>query len=281
MTTQAFEAMGCAVLVEGATQAEQPRIEGLFAERDRIFSRFRPDSELNRVNGSRALVVEVSAEFAEMTALALRVARKTNGLVDPTLGAAVEATGYDRDFGELRPDPRPPSAGSPGRWQSVRVARRWLSRPPGLRLDLNGVVKSRTVDDALRLIAGAGFVGAGGDLATRLPVDIALPGGGAVRLVRGGIATSGRVKRRWLRAGVWHHHLIDPHTGRASGSSWLEVTAGAGTCLRADVAAKAAFLLSDAGPAWLDVRGLAGRFVAPDRMVETAAWRQALELAAA
>ena len=38
----------------------------------------------------------------------------------------------------------------------------------------------------------------------------------------------------------------------------------AGTCLEADVAAKAAFLLGRDGPAWLDARGLAGRFLPED-----------------
>jgi hypothetical protein len=38
----------------------------------------------------------------------------------------------------------------------------------------------------------------------------------------------------------------------------------AGTCLEADVAAKAAFLLGFDGPAWLDARGLAGRFLPED-----------------
>ena len=38
----------------------------------------------------------------------------------------------------------------------------------------------------------------------------------------------------------------------------------AGSCLEADVAAKAAFLLGPDGPAWLDARGLAGRFLPED-----------------
>ena len=38
----------------------------------------------------------------------------------------------------------------------------------------------------------------------------------------------------------------------------------AGTCLEADVAAKAAFLLGHDGPAWLDARRLAGRFLPED-----------------
>ena len=47
-----FESMGCEVVVEGATAAEAERVRALFEERDGIFSRFRPDSELSRVNAA-------------------------------------------------------------------------------------------------------------------------------------------------------------------------------------------------------------------------------------
>ena len=129
---------------------------------------------------------------------------------------------------------------------------RLLMRPVGLELDLNGVVKGQTVDEAVGLLSGDGFVAAGGDYAGHGEFDVALPGGDSVRVTHGGLATSGTTKRRWLRAGVWQHHLIDPGSGRPAESPWTEVTVSAGTCLQADVAAKAAFLLGPDGPAWLD-----------------------------
>jgi thiamine biosynthesis lipoprotein len=70
------------------------------------------------------------------------------------------------------------------------------------------------------------------------------------------------------------HHLIDPRTGRPAESRWDEVTVAADSCLAADVAAKAAFLLSDEGPAWLDERGLAGRFREGDVFVENRGWNE-------
>ncbi len=51
------------------------------------------------------------------------------------------------------------------------------------------------------------------------------------------------------------------------------MTVAAGSCLGADVAAKAAYLLSDDGPDWLDERALPGRFLAEDDLVENEAWR--------
>src|SRR5947208_3006117 len=103
------------------------------------------------------------------------------------------------------------------------------------------------------------------------------PGGGSVGLVSGGLATSGRTKRRWVRAGVEQHHLIDPRTGLPSASRWEQVTVCGATSLAADVAAKAAFLLGDDGPDWLDERGLPGRFLDDGHVVLTAAWRERVE----
>jgi len=269
--------MGCQVAVGGATSNEAARIEELFHERDRMFSRFRADSELSRVNRAPGELARVSSEFEAMARRALRAAASTGGLVDPTLGEAVEAAGYDRDFDELADHPEPALTGPPGRWRSLRLGHGLLSRPQGLRIDLNGVVKGRTVDDALCLIGGDGYVSAGGDLATRGTLDVELPGGGAVRVVHGGLATSGSARRRWQRAGLWQHHLIDPRRGRPSESPWLEVTVSAGTCLQADVAAKAAFLLGLGGPAWLDARGLPGRFLFREgRTLTNLAWRRSI-----
>ncbi len=255
-----FRSMGCTVVVGGASAPEQRAIERLFADRERLFSRFVAASELNLVNAAAGRPVRVSQAFADMLALALDAAAETDGLVVPTLGSQLEDAGYDRDFSALEDDLRPPADAEPPRG-AVRVSGRWVGVPDGVRLDLNGVVKGRTVDDALSIMRGDGFVSAGGDLAARGPVVAALPGGGTVRLVRGALATSGTDRRRWSRGGRLQHHLIDPRTGRPSESPWEQVTVCGLTCTGADIAAKAAFLLGAGGPAWLDARGLPGRFV--------------------
>ena len=97
-------------------------------------------------------------------------------------------------------------------------------------------------------MVGPGFVSAGGDLAARGPLEVALPAGAAIRLERGALATSGTLTRSWVRRGERLHHLVDPTTGRSAASPWTCVTVAGATCLNADVAAKAAFLLGDAGP---------------------------------
>jgi FAD:protein FMN transferase len=239
-TVERLRAMGCDVAVAGGDAAS---VAAVLERWEDAFSLFRPESELSGVNTSPALVVTVSPFFAATLQTALDVAAGTDGLVDPTLC---------------------------GRWTEVAVSGRLLSRPPGLRLDLNGVVKALAVDEATATLTGPGFVSVGGDIAVRGPVDVALPARGAVRVVAGGLATSGTASRG--------AHLVDPATGAPSDSCWEQVTASGVTCLAADVAAKAGFLLGERGPVWLASRGIPGRFVSPDgEVLENTCWSRATE----
>jgi thiamine biosynthesis lipoprotein len=255
----AFRAMGCDVALPYGAPAGL--VWALFEERDARFSRFRPSSELSRVNALPLGLTLVSGEFASMLILSLDAARATDGLVTPAVGGAILAAGYDCDFDRLPPDVGAVVPAAVPSWHSISVHGGGLLRTETVQLDLNGVVKAKTIDDALEL-AGSGWVSAGGDVAAREPVVVGLPGGGTIALHEGGLATSSVAKRRWLAAGEPQNHLIDPRTGRPTASPWRDVTVAASTCLIADVAAKAALLLGAAGPAWLDERRLAGRFVA-------------------
>jgi thiamine biosynthesis lipoprotein len=99
-------------------------------------------------------------------------------------------------------------------------------------------------------------------------------------LREGALATSGSTKRWWLRAGRVQHHLIDPRTSRPAETPWAQVTACGASCLAADVAAKAGFLLGERGPAWLDRKGIPARFLtADDEITVNAAWRSSVGVA--
>src|SRR5207244_1245537 len=131
VTVHRFEAMGCAIVVGGATQRERAAVEALFRHYDAVFSRFVPASELNAVNAAAGRPVTVSPLFSRVLAVALDAAAQTAGLVDPTLGAQLEAAGYDRDFAELDA-----AAGllvfmntSRERWRSIRAHEQLLRLP--------------------------------------------------------------------------------------------------------------------------------------------------------
>ena len=273
--------MGCEVVVGGASDRDASGVERLFATLEAALSRFRPTSDLARLNDSAAEAVIVSPVLAAAIEDALRAAAATDGICDPTIAAALDAAGYDCSF-ELVDAPSAAPPVPAGRWREIALSGLLVRRPPGLRLDLNGVVKGRAVDDALALVEGPGFVSAGGDLATRGELAVALPGGGTVTLENGALATSGVSSRSWRHAdGGSAHHLIDPATGAPSASPWECVTVCAATCLAADVAAKTAFLLGGDGPGWLERRGLAGRFLARGGDVALAAgWPRSREAVA-
>ncbi len=94
---------GVQVVVTDASQLSAARamLETDLAAVDLACSRFRPDSEIVTLDrqmtgvpgGTRAEPVAVSPLLAEAIAVALRAARLTDGDVDPTVGAAMNAVG--------------------------------------------------------------------------------------------------------------------------------------------------------------------------------------------
>ena len=71
---------------------------------DATCSRFRPDSDLSRASAAAGTWVEVDPLLVQAVDAALVAARSTDGLVDPTLGRALVALGYDRDLDLVRAD---------------------------------------------------------------------------------------------------------------------------------------------------------------------------------
>ena len=134
-------------------------------------SRFRADSEISAVHRTAGGVHLLSEGLAEAIAVALTAARWTGGLVDPTVGGALEALGYDRDFAAIRRGGAMPPvpARVPG-WESVRLDGRCLRLPAGTRLDLGATAKGlgsdRAASAAATAITGGGvLVSLGGDIA--------------------------------------------------------------------------------------------------------------------
>ena len=95
---------------------------------DAACSRFRPDSELCSLDGS-GRPAELSPLLAEAIAVALRAARLTGGDVDPTVGAAMAAVGYD--LVRLSDRPGEPVAVSPLLAAAVAAALRAADETDG------------------------------------------------------------------------------------------------------------------------------------------------------
>jgi thiamine biosynthesis lipoprotein len=229
-------------------------VQAEFDRLERMLSRFRPDSELSRLNREREL--EASAELVELIELALEARAATGGRFDPTLHDALVAAGYDRTFAELPPDASGGGAAPPVGGGRVALDGRRIELGPGASLDLGGIAKGYAADRCAALLAplGPALVNAGGDLAVSAPrsdgpwpVGVDVPQGQlTLALSGGGLATSGRDRRRWRRGCEERHHLIDPATRRPAEGCPLAITVSAASATAAEVIAKALFL---AGPA--------------------------------
>jgi thiamine biosynthesis lipoprotein len=209
--------------------------------------------------------------------------------VDPTVGAAVIALGYDRDFSLLEADdvlvPRVRATSVPG-WRAVHVNRlaRTVRVGRGVTLDLGATAKALAADRAAaraREAAGCGvLVSLGGDIAM---CGGAPPGGWRIRvtddhrsglsapgqtitLAGGGLATSSTTARRWRTAAGVAHHLVDPATGQPAAGAWRTVSVCAATCLDANIASTAAIVRGERAVGWLASLGL------PSRLVSAAGW---------
>jgi thiamine biosynthesis lipoprotein len=250
---------------------------------DHQASRFRPDSEISRINDAGGGLFLLGDGLAQAIGVALAAARWTSGLTDPTVGAALIDLGYDRDFAAIdpgRPDPAPPPSRAPG-WRSVLLAGFLLRLPAGMRLDLGATAKGLGADRAVRAAMcatgeGGILVELGGDIAVAgtpprggWPITVADPAAGSpparvVRLPAGAIATSSTACRRWRRADRTMHHIVDPRTGLPADGPWQMATVAAATCADANAAATAAIVAGHEAEEWLTRTGLPARLAGRD-----------------
>lgn len=261
-------------------------LERELSELDALCSRFRPESELTRLNAAAGRPTVVSAKLLEHIQVALRAAAASDGLVDPTVGRTLRLAGYDQTFDAVRSRDarsfRPCFASVPG-WRCIEidVERRTVRLPAGTELDLGATAKALAADRIARsaadAVGGGVLVSLGGDVsvdgappaegwAIRLADDHAAPldaPGPVIAIRTGGVASSGTTARRWRAGRAELHHIVDPRTGRPADTPWRLVSVAAGSCLEANVASTAAVVLGDAAPAWLS------RSCLPSRLVRT------------
>jgi thiamine biosynthesis lipoprotein len=219
--------------------------ESEFHRLEDILSRFRQGSELSVLN--RDGQIEASLDLARVVALSLEARLRTNGRFDPTVHDAVVSAGYDRSFELVAEDGG--GAAHPARCGGgFRLIGSRIELDPGVRLDLGGIGKGYAVDRAADVLAAAGpcLVNAGGDVGVRggsWPVGV--EGSVTIELSGGALATSGRDRRHWRRAGRELHHLIDPSTGSPAETDLVRATAVGSDAVEAEVLAKWLFLAGE------------------------------------
>lgn len=245
---------------------------------EQCWSRFRPDSELSRLNASAGEWIEVSAPMLLALTCAADLHRATRGCFDPTILDALERAGYDRSFelvtGAVEAD-GPDGESAPGFAASgfaapgfdgleVDFQRAGVCLPRGTRIDLGGIGKGLAADLLARGLIDRGarsaLVEIGGDLRARgeapaegswrIPVEdpfdparIAFE----VEIDDAALVASTTQIRTWKRGARTHHHLIDPATGHCARTGVAAVVATGRDAWWAEGVAKA-IIVAGAGP---------------------------------
>ena len=287
MATDVSVQIAAAPARRAETEAAADACMAWFEEVDQRLSRFRPASELSWLNAAAGEWFSASETLYDCMALAVAAAASSGGLFDPTMLRELVGLGYDRDFAAIaqrevdHSDARLTSQMPIERatWREIALdpQRRRVRLPADAQLDLGGIAKGWSADIALARYC-AGFPGAlinvGGDLRAQggpqpgalwsvsvrdprlelVGLDNSATHLATVSLSRGALATSGAVRRWWLRDGQRQHHLLDPRTGQpvplwvaeddTPNSLLATATAFAPTAARAEVAAKLALLRS-------------------------------------
>lgn len=220
-------------------------IKQLIDSLNTIFSDYDPDSELNRATAqAHQQPVVLSSPLTAVIEQSLAIARQTGGAFDISIGPLSRL--WRRAFRrQVFPEK-----------EAIRAARRkvnyrWIQlegntlrlKRPGMRLDLGGIAKGKTVDYIADLLENQGIthylIDGGGDIRVlghppnQSAWRIELPGGAVREMNSGAIATSGDQYRYLEYQGQRYSHLIDPRTGYGVQGQHT-VTVAASTAAAAD-----------------------------------------------
>jgi thiamine biosynthesis lipoprotein len=224
----------------------------------------------------------VSPLLATLVEVALRAAEESDGAVDPTVGNALCALGYDRDLSIVDVDGLAVTVKIAG-WRSVTLSGTTLTLPKDTVLDLGATAKAFAADCCARLVADAldtgVLVSLGGDIATAGPASqgwqvlvqdrdddpscvVKMPAGKA-------IATSSTRSRQWRRGDRLLHHILDPRTCQPAPRMWRCVTVVADNCTDANTLTTAALVNGNQALTMLREHNVPARLVAADGSVRT------------
>tara|TARA_R110002095_G_scaffold216345_1_gene213199 strand:+ start:3048 stop:3965 length:918 start_codon:yes stop_codon:yes gene_type:complete len=231
--------MGCPcniqLYAESKDQALQAKEEALsrIEHLDAYYTNYSPDSftaEINRSAGS-SKGIKVDPETASLLDYAQNCYEQSDGLFDITAGTLRAAWDYQSTHPTVPSKKYLNSLLERVGWDKVNWQRSSLSLPiEGMNIDFGGVVKEYAADTASTLCQSNGIkyglIDLGGDIAVIGPhpdgspwiigvrhphqpeTDIAV-----IRLIKGGLASSGNYERYFEIKGVRYGHILNPKTG--------------------------------------------------------------------
>lgn len=245
------------------------KIESLYRELwktiflfERHFSRFLPDSELSMFNKNAGVKQVVTTEFQAILTAASKIAHETDGLYNPFILPALQASGYShsRVPGHEQDVVDDHSDKSIANIDQLELGDNWAKIPYGTALDLGGCGKGYLADQLRSKLPSTvtgywfsfgGDIAVGGHNEHNQPWSVTVQGAddsskniatvNAAEIA--GIATSGTTVHSGKKLGRSWHHIIDSRTNHPAETDVLLATVCDDSTFRADVLASCAVIL--------------------------------------
>jgi thiamine biosynthesis lipoprotein len=273
-----FQAMGteCRVQHDFTSYAEadafKQQVVAWVREFENEFSRFRPESLINRINDSAGTSwVNTTPEAESLFSLCDWFYWSTNGVFDPAVLPLVKLWDYHAPRRGTPNDDEIADALAHCGWRHVRREKGRIFLPQaGMGLDVGGIGKEYAVDRVFEMGIQRGIRNILVDFGHDLRVHGEPPEGGPWRVgledphdpghCWGGVsvrdravATSGDYLRYFTDNGERYGHILDPRTGRPVHNGTSSVSVVSATCTEAGILSTSAFILGgEAGLNLLD-----------------------------
>jgi thiamine biosynthesis lipoprotein len=255
---------------------------------EQLWSRFIPDSDISRLNWAEGKPVQVAPLTRQLIAAMISAHTLSLGSYDPTLLPHVLAAGYATSTVDSNAvTSLPASAHAPGHLEGIQFTDETVFMPLGTTLDPGGLGKGFAADLVAAFALEHGAYGVMAEFGGDIVVQGDAPDGQAwrlgvenpfatdqhiavVRLLKGAIATSSQLKRRFGKGATETHHLIDPSTELSAQTPVQTVTVIAASGARAESLTKKGFVDKPSEYLeWLPKVGAAGLVIFSDETSQT------------
>lgn len=258
---------------------------------DEMMSRTQSGSEVYQINQKAGHDwVSVSPDTYKVVEAALKYAKLTDGLFDPTIAPLVDLWGIGTSHAQIPETAALKAAQTLINYRAVELNAKGnqvrLSNPD-MGLDLGGIAKGYAADSVVAFLRNngvkSGFISLGGNVYViggkpdgspwRIGIQDPFASRGvhtAVLEVRDtSIVTSGPYERYFIKDNRRYHHILDPSTGYPAENGLVSVTIVTPCSMTADALSTGIFLLGkERGLALLEeLDGVEGILIASDRQV--------------
>lgn len=273
-----FSAMAspCELLIETQDSMLANHLTSVaYSEAKRIeqkFSRYLPSNPMAKINQSQGNPVNIDGEIFRLLEFANSCFELSEGMFDITSGVLRKAWKFDGS--DRLPTPAAVKILMPYiGWGKVKYDQSSITLPKGMELDFGGIGKEYAVDCVAKLCAEYApttsvVVNFGGDIqVTRARhnkqpwyIGIESPENAeatkVLKIISGGLATSGDARRYLLKEGKRYSHILDPETGYPIEDAARSVTIAAPYCIQAGLLATLALLQGANAEAFLHEQGV-------------------------